>query len=142
MHSIKPGRGPSAMGAVGGVIAIFVGIGWTIMTISMMGNAPAAFRIFFALFGVAFVVIGIANVVYNLYNASNSNRLSAFDITSGEEEPDPLNLAVGSIRKLTALSNGEETTEDKLRELQELREKGLVTETEYSEQRRRNLISI
>jgi hypothetical protein len=133
------------MGAVGGVVAVIFGVFWTIMASSMTGNAPGPIRFFFPLFGVAFVVIGIAGVVYNLYNASNPNRLSEFDITSGEEEPDPLNLAVGATKR-SGRSSGSlttaETTEDKLRELQELREKGLVTEAEYSEQRRRILDSI
>jgi hypothetical protein len=145
MHSIKPGRGPSVMGAVGGVVAVVFGVFWTIMASSMTENAPGPMRFFFPLFGVLFVVMGIANVVYNLYNASNPNRLSHLDITSGEEEPDPLNLAVGGTTRTgrsSGSSTAEETTEEKLRELQELRDKGLVTDAEYSEQRRRILDSI
>ena len=52
MKSIKPGRGPSAMGAMGSVVAIIFGIFWTIMAASM--GAP----LFFPIFGVIFILIG------------------------------------------------------------------------------------
>ena len=35
MKSIKPGRGPSAMGAMGSIIAVIFGIFWTIAAASM-----------------------------------------------------------------------------------------------------------
>lgn len=85
MKSVKPGRGPSAMSAVGSVIAIIFGIIWTVMA-SQMG-AP----IFFPLFGVLFIIMGIAQAVYNIKNAVGKNRFSSFDITDSNEEPDPLN---------------------------------------------------
>ena len=56
------------------------------MTAVSMG-AP----IFFALFGVVFVALGIGQAIYNFKNATSKNRYSAFDITDGNEEPDPLN---------------------------------------------------
>ena len=52
MKSVKPGRGPSAMGAVGSVIAVIFGIFWTITAASM--GAP----FFFPLFGVLFIILG------------------------------------------------------------------------------------
>ena len=65
MKSVKPGRGPSAMGALG---------------------AP----IFFPIFGVLFIIIGIVQAVYHFKNATGENRYSAFDIVDSAEEPDPL----------------------------------------------------
>lgn len=85
MKSVKPGRGPSAMGALSSVIAVIFGIFWTITAASM--GAPGLFP----LFGVLFVIMGIISAVYNLKNATGENRYSSFDIVEGLEEPDPLN---------------------------------------------------
>ena len=74
MKHIKPGRGPSAMGALGSVIAVVFGIFWTVSAASM--GAPISFSIF----GVLFVIVGI---------------VQAFDIVDGEEEPGPLNQRFG-----------------------------------------------
>lgn len=84
MKSIKPGRGPSAMGAIGSVAAVVFGIFWTIMASGM--GAPAIFP----LFGLVFIGLGIAQAVYHYKNATGKNRFSAFDITESGEEPDPL----------------------------------------------------
>lgn len=85
MKSIKPGRGPSMMGAFGSAAVTIFGVLWTIMAMSM--GAP----IFFAFFGIIFVIMGIAQTIYNLKNATGKNRYSAFDITDSKEESDPLN---------------------------------------------------
>lgn len=84
MRSIKPGRGPSAMGGVGSVVAAVFGVFWTAMAAS--SGAPA----FFVLFGVIFVIMGIVQAVYQFNNAAGKNRYSAFDIMDSNEEPDPL----------------------------------------------------
>lgn len=91
MKSVKPGRGPSAMGALGSVIAVIFGIFWTIGAASM--GAPW----FFPLFGVLFIIIGIVQTVYNIKNATGENRYSSFDIVEETEEPDPLNRRFGSV---------------------------------------------
>lgn len=83
MKSIKPGRGPSAMGAMGSAVAIIFGIFWTIMAGSM--GAP----IFFPLFGIIFIGIGIVQFIYNYKNATGKNRMSVYDITDEGEESDP-----------------------------------------------------
>jgi hypothetical protein len=85
MKSIKPGRGPSMMGAFGSAAVTLFGVVWTFLVVS--AGAP----VFFSMFGIIFVVMGIAMTVYNLKNATSKNRYSAFDITDGNEEPDPLN---------------------------------------------------
>lgn len=90
MKSIKPGRGPSAMGAFGSVIAVVFGIFWTITAASM--GAPG----FFPLFGVLFIIMGIAQAVYNFKNATGEKRYSSFDIVEDGEEPDPLNQRFGA----------------------------------------------
>ena len=89
MKSVKPGRGPSAMGAAGSVIAVIFGIFWTIGAASM--GAP----FFFPLFGVLFIIIGIVQAVYHFKNATSENRYSSFDIVEDGEETDPLNARFG-----------------------------------------------
>ena len=89
MYSVKPGRGPSMMGALGGVFAAIFGVIWTVGALSM--GAPC----FFALFGVVFVVMALVSAVYSYHNATQKNRMSAFDITTGDAEPDPIAEALG-----------------------------------------------
>lgn len=84
MKSIKPGRGPSAMNAIGAIVAVVFGVFWTGMAISM--GAP----VFFPLFGLVFILLGIVQAVYHFKNATGKNRFSTFDITDETEEPDPL----------------------------------------------------
>lgn len=84
MYSVKPGRGPSAAGIVGGVVAAVFGVIWTFGAMSI--GAPP----FFALFGVVFVVVALGQAVFSGYNAFARNRVSMYDITSDGEEPDPL----------------------------------------------------
>ncbi len=86
MKSIKPGRGPSSMNAVGSIIAAVFGIFWTIVTVQM--GAPPLFT----LFGIVFVCMGIAQGVYHYKNATGKNRFSSFDITDAGEEMDPFDM--------------------------------------------------
>ena len=88
MKSIKPGRGPSMLGGIVGIAMIGFGILWTILASRVSG--------IFALFGVIWTGIAIAITVYNFKNATGKNRYSAFDITDGNEEPDPLNMRFGA----------------------------------------------
>ena len=89
MYSIKPGRGPSAFGAVGGVFAAIFGVIWIFAAASM--GAPGVF----VLFGMVFVLFAIAGVVFNFLNATQRNRMSTFDITEASEEPDPIARSLG-----------------------------------------------
>ena len=84
MKSIKPGRGPSMMGGIMGIAVAVFGVIWTVIAASMGGGL-------FAIFGVVFVIVAIVNTVYNFKNATGKNRYSTFDVTTDEEEPDPLN---------------------------------------------------
>lgn len=97
MKSIKPGRAPSMMSGVMSLLVGVFGVIWTIVAASMGGGI-------FALFGVVFVVIAIVQAVYSFKNATGENRYSAFDITDGEEEPDPLNERFGASRSVADVS--------------------------------------
>jgi len=84
MKSVKPGRCPSFLGGIGSVAAIIFGVFWTVMAAA--AGAPA----FLPIFGVIFILLGVVQAVYHFKNATGENRYSAFDITDGNEEPDPL----------------------------------------------------
>jgi len=84
MYSVKPGRGPSFGGAIGGVVAAVFGVFWTVSASNM--GAPG----FFVLFGVVFVLMGLGGAAYHFYNATSENRFSEYDITVPGEEIDPL----------------------------------------------------
>ncbi len=87
MKSIKPGRGPSMMSGIVGIFMICFGILWTALAAQAGG--------FFAIFGVLWTGIAVVITVYNFKNATGKNRYSSFDITDGDEEPDPLNERFG-----------------------------------------------
>ncbi len=89
MKSIKPGRGPSMKAGVVGIAVAIFGVIWTCAAISM-GAGPL-----FAMFGIVFVAIAVFDVVYNFKNAAGENRYSLYDVTEGDEEPDPLNERFG-----------------------------------------------
>ena len=93
MKSIKPGRGASMMGGVVGIFMIGFGIFWTIMASNISGP--------FAIFGILWTGIAVVTTVYNFKNATGKNRYSAFDITEGSEEPDPLNERFGNPKTTT-----------------------------------------
>lgn len=93
MRSIKPGRGPSAMGAMGSAFAIIFGVFWTIMAASM--GAP----IFFPILGVIFIGMGVVQLIYHYKNATGKNRMSMYDITEAGEETDPLDQVFGVHRQ-------------------------------------------
>lgn len=89
MYGVKPGRGPSLLSGIGGIVAIAFGIIW-ICTAASMG-APG----FLVLFGIIFVVMAIGMVAYSFYNALARNRMSSFDVTRPNEETDPIATALG-----------------------------------------------
>ena len=88
MKSIKPGRGPSMMGGVVGIIMICFGIVWTAVAASYSG--------IMAIFGVLWTCVAVIITVFNFSNATCKNRYTSFDIVDGTEEPDPLNERFGS----------------------------------------------
>ena len=83
MKSIKPGRGPSMMGGISSLLVGAFGVVWTLLAFQAGGGL-------FALFGVIFVAVAVVQAVYHFKNAKSPHRYSAFDITEGNEEPDPL----------------------------------------------------
>lgn len=84
MKSIKPGRGPSKMNAVGGIIAAVFGVFWCVLACSIGCY-------FMIPFGLLFIGFAIYIAVYNGHNASSKDRYSIIDIVDDEEESDPHN---------------------------------------------------
>ncbi len=107
MKSIKPGRGPSMMGGISCIFVALFGFIWTILAASIGGGI-------FALFGLVFIGFAIVQAIYNFKNATSKNRYSSFDITEGNEEPDPLNEYFGnnSYHDSSASSNTTSTQSD------------------------------
>lgn len=99
MRSIKPGRGPSAMGALGSLFAVIFGIVWTIFAYELTRDSPFPLvGVVFPLFGLFFVAMGALQAYYHFTNATRANRFSTLDVTDDNEEPDPLNQAFGRAR--------------------------------------------
>ena len=83
MKSLKPGRGPSMMGAMGSVAVGIFGIIWTIAALNM--GAP----VFFPLLGLVFIAIAVVQTIYHYKNATDPERYSIVDIVDSLEEGDP-----------------------------------------------------
>ena len=88
MKSIKPGRGPSMMGAFSGIAAALFGVVWIVIAAAMGAWIMIPF-------GLIFIALSIGNAVYHYRNATRDHRYSAFDITEDGEEEDPLNARFG-----------------------------------------------
>lgn len=73
-------------------MALF-GVLWTVAAFSIDAGLSG---VIFSLFGIIFVGFAVVNAIYNFKNATGKNRYSEFDITDGDEEPDPLNERFGS----------------------------------------------
>ena len=60
MRSVKRGRGPSAIGGIGSLIAVVFGIFWTILAYQLTRNAPFPLvGTIFPFFGIVFIIAGI-----------------------------------------------------------------------------------
>lgn len=138
--SVKPGRGPSAFGALAGMGAVAFGILWTIGAFAITRGSPFPMvGTIFPLFGVVFVLIGISRVVYDWRNATGRDRNSIVDVVPEEQEPDPLDVRFREQRQSQGAASCADWVEERLRALDDLRRQGTVTEEEYAAQRARIL---
>ncbi|MBS7525939.1 zinc ribbon domain-containing protein [Fusibacter paucivorans] len=90
MRHIKPGRGPSAMSAVGSIVAIIFGIFWTFT----VAATPFGVRNPMVFFGILFIILGVVQFIYHMKNTTGKKRMSLYDITDDEEENHPKRKAV------------------------------------------------
>lgn len=115
MRSIKPGRAPSMMGGIVGIIMAILGMVFLIFLLNnqgprtdfgypgfkdgFSGGFDSGFEIgstIGVVFCIAFIIIAISMSIYNFVNALKRNRYSIIDITEGNEESDPLNQLFGN----------------------------------------------
>ena len=128
------------MGGMSSLAGAVFGIIWTIFAFAITRDAPFPLAgVLFPLFGIIIVIMSVARAIYNFTNATSANRFSTFDITSSQEEPDPLNERFGH---LTETDVSGESIESRLAKLNELKSKGLISESEYTEQRHKILNSL
>ena len=83
MKSIKPGRAPSLLSGVIGIIMVLFGIFWTVMASNFGG--------IMMVFGVLWTLIALVITIFNIKNGTAKKRCSMYDITDDKEEADPLN---------------------------------------------------
>ena len=89
MYSIKPGRGPSLFGAI---LALIAGVPFMIYWIAstIKDGAPG----FFVFMGFVGLILVSVVAFIGFYNATSKNRISQFDITTKNEEFDPMDCLV------------------------------------------------
>ena len=83
MKSIKPGRAPSLLSGVIGIIMVLFGIFWTVMASTFGGIMMVS--------GVLWAIIALVITIFNIKNGTAKKRYSMYDITDDKEEADPLN---------------------------------------------------
>lgn len=88
MKSIKPGRGPSKQSFIGGIFMVIFGIFWTLLACNI-GFGAGLIGILFPLFGVCWTGFACYNTYIAYKNAHGEDRMSLYDITEDNEEPDP-----------------------------------------------------
>lgn len=128
-----------------------------------VNHLMSVLHIVFPLFGVLFILVGIGKLIYDLYNTTAVNRPSLLDVTTNNEEPDPIGALVkdrlgpkpaagttvpgsGGIAQgegpVRAGSIHSEDIQQRLAELSALRDHGTITDDEFQRQRERILNSI
>ena len=132
MKSVKQGRGHSLMAAIASFFMGILGIGFIAATSGQEAQLSYIDGFFMdqnpfgnigtlgTVFAVVFTLLCFISAGYNVINAFGKNRFSAFDITTGTEEPDPLNARFGQEKEGTADKEEKNT-------LQEAQEQGKNT---------------
>ena len=113
---VTPGKGQSKAGFFAGIVFCFIGLFIVIPT--------------FGPFGIFWTIIAVIITITNGYNTFTDKGIASHEITIDElYQPD----------KDTSLGSNNKTSEQRLKELQGLYDKGMVTYNEYQEQRKRIL---
>jgi len=121
------------MGVVMGIALTFFGALWICVAAFIGEQMPWPIGFIFPLFGVVFLAATISITIYSFRNAFAKNRLSSVDITTDREEPDPLNQVFGDKKS---------GVEERLKEIDQLRAKGIISPAEHATQRERILREI
>lgn len=109
-------RGSSRPSKPASALAVFVGIGFIVIGITVAIPNAGAFGWFWT--AIAFFITG-----YHVFNILSSNGVAeeVYEIASSQPAPTP--------------SGDSETIENRIEKLASLKQKGLITETEYQTQR-------
>lgn len=113
--SVKPGKGPSAAGFFAGLVFCFLGL-FVIVPV-------------FGPFGIVWTLFAVIITIINGYNAFSNKGIASHEIM------------IEDVSTGDSLNN-EKTAEERLKELQSLYEKGMITYAEYQEKRSRILSEI
>ena len=111
---IKPGKGQSMTGFFGGIIFCFIGLFVVI---------PAAGG-----FGVLWTLFALVITIINGYNAFTDKGIASHEITIDEEESDIFTPA-----------ENKKPAEERLKEVQGLYDRGIITYDEYQMKRKQIL---
>lgn len=119
---VKPGRGQSMVGFLGGIVFCFLGFFVVIPT--------------FSIFGVVWTLFAVIITIVNGYNAFSERGVASHEITIDEDTE-----YTGTDYSGTGYTGTEnrKSPEERLGELQGLYEKGLITSEEYQNKRRQIL---
>ena len=109
MHGVKPGRGPSLIGGIGGIIFIILGV--AMFATAASKGAPSLFLFFLG----GILLVALIGTIYSFWAATTKNRPSTFDITHDDEEIDPIARALGHGPKADSASQQEPQEERKPR---------------------------
>jgi hypothetical protein len=112
---VKPGKGQSMAGFVGGLIFCFLGLFFVVPI--------------FGPFGFIWTLFAVIMTIINGYNAFSDKGVATHEITIEDD------VTFGN-------PAGEKTAEERLQELKQLYEKGMITDEEYQEKRRQILSEI
>ncbi len=109
---VKPGKGQSMVGFLGGIIFCFIGLFIVIPT--------------FGPFGLLWTLFAVIITVVNGINAFSDKGVASHEITI-DDDYDQENIG------------SRKTSEERLNELQSLHDKGMITADEYQEKRKQIL---
>lgn len=112
---VKPGKGQSAAGFIGGLVFCFIGLFIVIPT--------------FGMFGIFWTLIAVVITVSHGINTFSDKGITSHEIIVDDDQNQPN-------------CNSNRTPEERLSELQKLYEKGMITESEYQQKRRQILEDI
>jgi hypothetical protein len=121
-------------GIVVAVITTLFGVGWTIMAGAITRDSPfLVVGTIFPLFGIIFVIIGVIGI----HSAVKSVATHCENNTSSSEGQVTRNYV--RAETLEEKPSSAKTVEARLKELEAVKDKGIISQQEYSTQRKRIL---
>lgn len=120
---VKPGKGQSTVGFFAGIVFCFIGL---FVVIPLVGP-----------FGILWTIFAVIITVSNGYNAFSDKGIASHEITIEDDFNQGFNQNFNQENMVNR-----KTSEERLKELQTLYEKGVITEDEYQKKRKQILDEI